>query len=138
MKVQPVGFENKTNQCPTCDKPLMWKGHVQRSSEHGEIYEFFFSCEKCGRQFVFRDGSLFEQKPSRDVAAEANAIHKLERTNALSRRCPQCGGPLDEWLTCGWCHERYSVDNGELVPIIEELLKHKTQLSDFYALQRKQ
>jgi hypothetical protein len=80
-------FEDRTTRCSACDKPLTWKSHSRRWADEREIEEFHFACDACGRRFVFRDDTLFEKKTSRDVAAEASAIHKLEHMDALNRRC---------------------------------------------------
>lgn len=98
------------------------------------MYEFDFRCDSCKRDFRFRDGKLNELKMPRDTAAEHKAMRKAETDAVRSRRCPQCGGPLDDWLACEWCHERYSIDNGELVPRIEDMLHHKPQMREFYAV----
>jgi hypothetical protein len=98
------------------------------------MYEFDFQCGSCKGEYRFRDGKLRKLNTERDPAAERLAMHKAEIDTVRNRRCPQCGGPLDDWLTCEWCHERYSVDNGELVPKIDELLKPKPRMPDFYAL----
>jgi len=101
-----------------------------------DVYEFDFRCDYCKREFRFRDGKLKQLTIERDPVAEHIAMRKAEIDTVRNRRCPHCGGPLDDWLTCGWCHERYSVDNGELIPRIEEQLQHKPKMSDFYALQQ--
>jgi len=102
-----------------------------------EVYEFDYRCDSCKREYRFKDGKLRKLKIERDPVAEHLAMRGAEMDTVRNRRCSKCGGPLDEWLACEWCHERYSVDNGELVPQIEELLKpRKPQTSDFYALQR--
>ena len=61
-------------------------------------------------------------------------MRKAEMDSVRTRRCPAYGGPLDSWLTCERCHERYSAEKGELVSKMEELLKQRKPLSEFYAL----
>ena len=86
-----------------------------------------------------RDGKLRELKIERDPVAETMAMRRAEIDTVRNRRCTKCGGPLDEFLTCEWCHERYSVDNGELVPQTEDLLRHrKPQMREFYVLNQRQ
>ena len=129
-------FESNTTNCFECDKPLMWIGRSRRLQQDREVYEFEFRCDSCKREFCFRDGKLKELKIERDPVAERMAMRQAETETVRNRRCPQCGGPLDDWLTCGWCHERYSVDNGELIPRIQEQLQHRPKVRDFYALQQ--
>lgn len=131
-------FESNSTECYECHTPLVWVGRSTRIDQGREVYEFDFRCDTCKREYRFRDGKLEEVKVERNPVAEHMAMHKAELDTARNRRCPQCGGPLDDWLACGWCHERYSIDNGELIPKLEELLKHKPKMSDFYALQWKQ
>jgi len=99
------------------------------------VYEFGFRCDSCKREFLFKGGKLRELKPQRDPVAELMAMREAEVGAIRNRRCPHCGGPLDDWLTCNWCHEQYSVDHGELVLRIEDhLLKQpKPQMRQFYA-----
>jgi nitrite reductase/ring-hydroxylating ferredoxin subunit len=97
------------------------------------VYEFDFRCDSCKREYRFRDGKLNEVTIERDAVAEHLAMRKAELDAVRNRRCPHCGGPLDDWLTCEWCHERYSAENGELVSKTEELLKRKPRISEFYA-----
>ena len=98
--------------------------------------EFGFRCDTCKHEYQFREGRLRELKIERDPVAEELAMHKAEIDVARNCRCRQCGGPLDDFLTCDWCHAKYSVVNGELVPRIEDplLQQRKPQLSEFYAL----
>jgi hypothetical protein len=84
------------------------------------------------------DGKLRQLKIERDSVAEQMAMRKAEIDSVRDHRCPNCGGPLDNWLMCDWCHGSYSVDSGELVPRSEEPLQPKPKMSDFYAIQRKQ
>jgi hypothetical protein len=100
------------------------------------VYEFDFRCDSCKREYRFRDGKLRELKVERDPVAEHLAMRKAERDAVRNRRCSECGGPLDDWLSCEWCHCRYSVDNGELVPKTEETPQPKPKMADFYALQQ--
>jgi hypothetical protein len=100
------------------------------------VYEFDFRCDSCKREYRFRNGTLNGLKIERDPVAEHLAMHEAEIDTFRNRRCPNCGGPLDNWLACDWCHERYTVDNGELVPRTEEPPQAKPKISDFYALQR--
>ncbi|MGP8068738.1 MAG: hypothetical protein ACLP5V_02485 [Candidatus Bathyarchaeia archaeon] len=79
-------------------------------------------------------------KIERDPVAEYIAMHRAEIDTVRNRRCSHCGGPLDDFLTCEWCHESYSVESGELVPRIEALLSklRKPKMSEFYAISAKQ
>ena len=79
---------------------------------------------------------LKELKIERDPVAEHMAMREAEIDTVRNRRCPHCGGQLDDWLTCGWCHERNAVGNGEFIPRMEEELQHKPKVSDFYALRQ--
>jgi len=99
-----------------------------------DVDELGFRCESCNREFRFREGRLKELKIERDPVAERIAMHKAEVDVARNRRCLRCGGPLDDFLTCEWCHERYSVESGELVPRIVDWLsqQHKSKMSEFY------
>jgi len=119
-----------------CQKPLVWISRSRQLHQNGEVYEFDFHCDSCKREFRFRDGKLKQLTIERDPVAEHIAMRKAEIDTIRNRCCPHCGGPLDDWFTCGWCHERYSVDNGELVPRIQKQLQLKPKMSDFYALQQ--
>ena len=103
-----------------------------------DVYEFNFRCDPCKREYRFRDGELKQLKIERDPIAEHIAMREAEMDSVRNRRCPNCGGPLDNWLRCAWCHESYSVDSGELVPRSAEPLQPKPKMSDYYAIQRKQ
>jgi len=98
------------------------------------VYDLDFRCDSCKREFCFRDGKLQQLSNERNPVAENLAMRKAEMDSIRTHRCPACGGPLDIWLTCEWCHERYLAEKGELVPKIEELLKQRKPLSEFYAL----
>jgi nitrite reductase/ring-hydroxylating ferredoxin subunit len=108
----------------------------KRLDQGRDVYEFGFRCDSCKREYRFRDGKLKELKTQRDPFTELMAMRKAEIDTIRNRRCPHCGGPLDDWLTCDWCHEQYSIDNGELVPRIEDhlLKQHKPQMREYYAL----
>lgn len=100
------------------------------------MYELDFRCETCKREYRFRDGKLKELKIERDLIAEQMAMRRAELGAFRSRRCLSCGGPLDDWLNCDWCHRRFSVESGELVLRTEEALQPKPKMSDFYADQQ--
>jgi uncharacterized protein with PIN domain len=129
-------IEGNSTNCFDCHKPLVWMSRSKRVDQGRDVYEFGFRCDSCKREFRFKDGKLKELKAQRDPVAELMAMRKAEIGAIRNRRCPHCGGPLDDWLTCDWCHEQYSVDNGELVPRIEDHLfkQHKPQMREFYAL----
>jgi len=99
-----------------------------------DVYDLDFRCDSCKREFRFRDGKLEELKIERDPAAEHIAMRHAELNAARNRRCGQCGGPLDDFLTCEWCSRRYVIENGELVPRIEEPITPRRQMSEFYVL----
>jgi hypothetical protein len=100
------------------------------------MYEFDFCCGTCKREYRFTDGNLKELKIERDPVAEQLAMRKAEIEAFRNCRCSQCGGPLDDWLTCDWCRERYSVERGELVPRVEDAVQFKPRMRDFYGAQR--
>ncbi len=76
---------------------------------------------------------LGEMKIERDPVAEELAMQEAEIDTVRNRRCSRCGGPLDRFLTCDWCHERYIIEKGELIPRIEDLFKHlKPHMREFY------
>ena len=128
-------FETNSTGCLNCHKPLLWISRSKRSRQGRDVYEFDFRCDSCKREFRFRDGMLKELSNERDPVAENLAMRQAEIDTIRNRRCPSCGGPLDNWLACEWCHERYSAENGELVPKIEQLLKQrKPRISEFYVL----
>jgi len=108
----------------------------KRVDQDRDEYEFGFLCDSCKREFRFKDRKLEELKTQRDPFAELMAMREAEISAIRNRRCPHCGGSLDDWLTCDWCHEQYSIDNGELVPRIEDHLRkqRKPQMREFYAL----
>ena len=124
-------FDDNSTECVDCRKPLVWISRIKRLHQGREVHEFDFRCDSCKREFRFRDGKLKELKNDRDPVAEHIAMRQAEIDTVRNQRCPHCGGPLDDWLTCDWCHERYSVDNGELMPRIQEQLQHKAKVSDF-------
>ena len=72
----------------------------------------------------------------RDPVAEDMAMRRAEIDTVRKRRCPNCGGPLDDWLACAWCRERYSIESGELVPKTEEILQPKPKMSEFFVVQK--
>jgi len=128
-------IEDNSTNCFYCHKPLVWISRSKQLNQDREVYEFGFRCDSCNREFRFTDGKLKELKAQRDPFAELMAMREAEFGAIRNRRCPHCGGPLGEWLTCGWCHEQYSIENGELVPRTETLLKQrKPQMREFYAL----
>ena len=128
-------IEGNSTNCFYCHKPLVWISRVKRSQQGRDVYEFDFRCDSCKREFQFKDGKLKELKAQRDAFAELMAMREAEIGAIRNRRCPHCGGPLNDWLTCDWCHEQYGIDNGELVPRTEILLKQrKPQMREFYAL----
>jgi len=112
---------NSTN-CFDCHKPLVWMSRSKRLDQGREVYELGFRCDSCKREFRFKDGKLEELRTQRNPFAELMAMREAEIDTIRNRRCPHCGGPLDDWLSCDWCHEQYSTDNGELVPRNEDQL----------------
>ena len=132
--------ENNAAECFHCHKSLVWISTAERWYIDRQIYELDFRCDSCKREFRFTEGKLRERKDERksvrDPVAEQLAIHEAEINTARNCRCSNCGGPLDEWLTCEWCHERYSITNGVLVSKIAEIPHPKPKMSDYYALER--
>lgn len=131
-------FEDKSTQCPNCQKPLIWISHSTRW-EKTPIHEFNFSCGSCNRKYQFKDNQLAQIRPQRNPAAETDAIHKAQLKNAVSRRCPQCGGPIMNGsgcliLRCEWCHQEYTELDGELQPRIADQPEPRPSMSQFYAL----
>jgi hypothetical protein len=128
-------IEDQTTKCPHCHckESLNWESHVKRWKDGREVDEFSFSCWKCSREYLFRDGELKELGVERDPVGAQLAMLRAEMDAFRGRRCLQCGGTLDDWLTCDWCHERYSIESGELVPRAEEAAQPKTSMRDFYA-----
>ena len=130
--------EDTSTKCPECKKPLVWISVLKREEEE----ELRFSCDACKREFRYADGQLGEVHRERDPKAESAAVVRSEHEAVLNHRCPACGGPISDGrmgplLTCLWCHERYSVEGGELVPRMEDFLPPpKPRLSDFYPAQR--
>ncbi|MGA3108078.1 MAG: hypothetical protein ABSD99_01255 [Candidatus Bathyarchaeia archaeon] len=129
-------IDHNSTDCLDCHKPLVWISRSKRLLEGRDVDELGFRCDSCKREYRFREGRLKELKIERDPAAERMAMQKAEVDTVRNRRCPHCGGPLDDFLTCEWCHESYVVESGELVPRIEDNLlgQHKPQMREFYAL----
>lgn len=127
--------EDSSTKCLACKNPLTWMGTGKRPYQGRDVYELDFRCDSCKREFRFRDGNLKELKVERDAVAEQLAMRRAEIDTVRNRRCLACGGPLDDWLTCEWCHEKYSVDSGELIPRIEKAMRPKPRMHDFYAQQ---
>ena len=132
-------FEDKSTQCPNCQKPLIWISHIKRWEKPREIHEFNFNCGSCNRKFQFRDDQLIEKPPERDPAAEISAVHNTQLKNAVNRRCLQCGGPITKGLglsalNCDWCHQEYSLVDGELLAKPPDLTEPKPKISEFYAV----
>jgi len=128
-------FETNSDKCPKCKGSLTLLSHRRRFEKSAQTYEFEFRCDSCQREYQFIDGKLEDLKKKRDLVGEHVAVRKVEIITIRNRRCSHCGGPLDDFLTCEWCSERYVIENGELIPRIEELLKRKPQMSEFYAQQ---
>jgi hypothetical protein len=128
-------IEDQSVKCRSCRNPLTWAGMSKRFHQTREVHELDFRSQSCKRKYLLIDGTLTELKVERDAVAEQLAIREAEIDTVRNRRCSVCGGPLDDWLTCDWCRERYSADNGELVPRIEEALQAKPKMSDFYAIE---
>ena len=97
-EVAEMQFEDKSTQCPNCQKPLTWISHIKRWEKPREIHEFNFNCGSCNRKFQFRDDQLVEKPPERDPAAEIAAVHSTQLKDAFNRRCLQCGGPITKGL----------------------------------------
>ena len=129
-------IEERTTKCRDCNNPLTWTAIGKRLRQGSDVYELDFRCETCKREYRFTDGTLKELKIERDPVAEQLAMRKAEIDAFRGCRCPKCGGPLDGWLTCEWCHERYSVEDGVLVPRPRESLPIKRRMSDFYGRNR--
>jgi len=86
---------------------LVWISRSKQLLQGREVEELGFRCDSCKREFRFRESRLKELKSERDPVAEKMAVHKAEIDTVRNRRCPNCGGPLDDFLTCESCHERY-------------------------------
>ncbi len=130
-------FEDKSAECQHCrKKKLVLISCVKAPERSRDAYISRLQCDLCHREYTLRDGKLAENREERDPVAELMAVRKAEIDVVRNRRCPQCGGPLDDWLTCDWCHEKYSIEYGELVPRNEDdlLKQHKPQMREFYAL----
>ena len=134
-------IEDASTKCPSCKNSLIWISHFKR--EEGGAEEFRFGCDACKREYTYLDGRLSELSESKGPYTEAAVIARCETDAALKHRCPGCGGPISDGrvgrrFACLWCGEEYAVGNGELVPKLEDaLLKPKTRMSDFYAVQSK-
>ena len=131
-------LHTNSTECTDCNKPLVWINRSRRLIKNREIEELEFRCDSCQKHYLYRDRILKEKMLERDEVAEIAAMHSAEFEAVRNRRCPHCGGPLDDFLTCDWCHESYSVDSGELIPRTEEPLHLKPRMSDFYAIQQQQ
>ena len=129
-------IEDQSTKCRSCSNPLTFVGMNRRLQQGSDLYELDFRCEKCKREHHFTDAKLKELKVERDPVAEQIAMRKAELDAFHGCRCPKCGGPLDYWLTCEWCRERYSVERGELVPRAEDAVQFKPKMRDFYGAQR--
>jgi hypothetical protein len=129
-------LEDHSTKCRDCTNPLTWTAIGKRLLQGSDVYELDFRCESCKREYRFTDGRLKELKIERDPVAEQLAIRQAEINAFRGCRCPWCGGPLDAWLMCEWCHGQYCVENGELVPRTGESVQRKPKMSDFYATQR--
>jgi len=131
--------EDNSTRCPECLKPLFWLGHNMRRREGGDTEVFSFGCDGCKREYLYLDGQLTEKKRERDTHAESTAIIESELDAALSHRCPACGGPISDGsagprFACLWCGETYSVEKGELIPRLKDLLRSaRPKMGDFYA-----
>ncbi|MGA2790328.1 MAG: hypothetical protein ABSF00_06135 [Candidatus Bathyarchaeia archaeon] len=131
-------IDSNSTDCLDCHKPLVWINRSKRLLQGRDVDELGFRCDSCKREFRFREGRLKELKTEPDPVAERIVMHQAEIDTVRNRRCPHCGGPLDVFLTCEWCHERYSVKSGELVPRSEEPMQLKPKMRDYYAIQWKQ
>lgn len=113
--------EDPLTRCPNCKGSLTWKSHSTAYLNDHPVHEFTFRCEPCNREYLYRDGELQEKRMGRDEYAEAKAMLHGELEAALNRRCPTCGGPLNDGhasliLRCEWCHQEYVTREGELSP----------------------
>jgi endogenous inhibitor of DNA gyrase (YacG/DUF329 family) len=130
--------EDKSTQCPNCQKPLTWLSHSTRWEEI-PIYEFDFSCGSCNRRFQFKDNQLTEKRPQRNLTVEETAVNHVKLEHAAGRRCPQCGGPIMNGsglliLRCEWCHQEYSEREGELLLRSIDQTEPRPSMSQFYAI----
>jgi len=129
-------------KCPYCKKPLLWVSHRERDDCGAE--EFRFGCETCKREYLFAGDRLSECRKERNTYAESEALARSEYEAVMNHRCPECGGPISNGsagsaFSCLWCGEKYVADQGELVQKPEAFLisRSKTEISEFYAVQRK-
>jgi hypothetical protein len=60
------------------------------------VHEFEFRCDKCKQDYNLKDGELTTKTHERDIIAESSGIIHTEATEAVNRRCPQCGGPISK------------------------------------------
>lgn len=134
-------FEDKSTECQHCHKKkLILISHVRTTERDTKTFISTLQCDLCHREYTLRDGKLAEKREERDPVAESIAMHKAEVDAVRNRRCPHCGGPIDDFLTCDWCHEKYAVKSGELVRRIEDLLsrQRKPRINEFYVISTKQ
>jgi uncharacterized protein YbaR (Trm112 family) len=128
-------FEDKSTKCPNCQSPLTLLSHGVRF-EKTEIHAFDFCCDKCNRKYEFKDGELAAKPHERDVTAESEAIKYAELEDAVSHRCPDCGGPIVNpyglALRCEWCGQAYSLNDGELQQKKTDQPDRKPTMRDFY------
>jgi Zn finger protein HypA/HybF involved in hydrogenase expression len=112
-------FEDKRTKCSRCKTPLIWLSHIKRWEQDRQVDEFTFHCEKCKREYLYKNDEIVEKGTERNLLAEHEALARFEFRNATNRRCPKCGGPITNFgslfvLECEWCHERYRITEGEL------------------------
>jgi len=99
----------------------VWLSRTRRWLEDRQVDEFDFRCNICKVEYRFSDGKLRLKEPKRDLYAEALAVRHAEVDAGLTRRSPECGGPLKDGnglsiFRCGWCFNDYVIRDGELTP----------------------
>jgi len=77
--------------------PLTWIGETKHTQQGHDAYELHLRSD-CNCEYRFWDGKLKELRNERDPVAENLAIRQAEIDTVRNRRCPTCGGPLDDWL----------------------------------------
>jgi hypothetical protein len=137
-----VLIEDQSTKCPKCKNALTWKSHEKIWTKDRELDQFTFTCNSCNRDYLFKDDVICEKPHDRDSYAETRAIHDAEIEAALARRCPECGGRLNNGITlhllrCEWCHQEYSLtEGGELQPRITNQSIPRPSMREFYAVHR--
>jgi ribosomal protein S27AE len=134
-------IEDQSTKCPNCKQPLTWLSHVKRYSQPEAIHEFNFRCDSCKREYQFKDDQLIEKALQRNLGLEDEAIKQSDLQTGINRRCPECGGPINNKyglvLLCEWCQQEYSLTEGELQARPSEQPESKPMRREFHAIHQK-